>query len=98
MNHSLIQLIETAQRSIERFALAGFTPALGIQRQLLWCWNRATGESYEPLPAPLCMAYLMETGFEKYGAYPLLAHQLRTIEREMTSAEVELSEYAALAA
>jgi len=101
MNHSLIRVIETAQRSIERFALAGFSPAQSIERQIIWCWSRATGESTEPLPAPLCMAYLMESGFEKFGAYPLLAQQLRCIESEMRIFEMEHaehSEYAALAA
>ena len=98
MNLPLIKLIENTQRSMERFALSGFTPAQSIQRQLLWCWDQAMGVSYEPLPAPLCMSYLMESGFEKFGAYPLLAQQLRAIEAAMNEYEVENAEYTALAA
>ncbi len=80
MNAYLIVSIETAQRTIQRFADAGFEPALAIERQLAWCWKRASGEIEGSPPAPLCMSFIMEREFEKYGAYPMLAHHLRAIE------------------
>lgn len=98
MNEYLISSIEAAQRTVERFAKAGFEPARTIERQLTWCWSRATGFIQEPPPAPLCMSYLMEHEFAKYGAYPLLAHQLRNIELQMSKIEMDADEYAALAA
>jgi hypothetical protein len=98
MNEYLISSIEAAQRTIERFAASGFEPARTIERQLSWCWGCAAGFIKEPPPAPLCMSYLMEHQFTKYGAYPLLAHQLRAIEAQMQKTGMENEEYAALAA
>jgi hypothetical protein len=98
MNEYLISSIESAQRTIERFAASGFEPAKAIERQLNWCWARATGFIQEPPPAPLCMSYLMENGFTRYGTYPLLAHQLRAIESQMDEAGLSGEEYEALAA
>lgn len=98
MNEYLISSIEAAQRTIERFAASGFEPAKTIERQLNWCWGRATGFIKEAPPAPLCMSYLMESQFAKYGAYPLLAHQLRAIESQMEEAGMGGEKYAALAA
>ena len=40
----------------------------------------------------------MEHEFAKYGAYPLLAHQLRAIESQLEVAGFGAEEYAALAA
>jgi hypothetical protein len=98
MNEYLISSIESAQRTIERFAASGFEPAKTIERQLNWCWARATGFIQEPPPAPLCMSYLMEHDFAKYGTYPLLAHQLRAIEAQMEDAGMGGERYEALAA
>jgi hypothetical protein len=98
MNEYLISAIEAAQRTIERFAASGFEPAKAIERQLNWCWARATGFIQDPPPAPLCMSYLMDNEFSKYGAYPLLAHQLRAIESQMEMAGLGGEEYTALAA
>jgi hypothetical protein len=98
MNEYLISSIEAAQRTVERFAASGFEPAKTIERQLNWCWGRAAGFIKEPPPAPLCMSYLMEHEFVKYGAYPLLARQLRSIEAQMEETGMGVEEYAALAA
>lgn len=98
MNEYLISSIEAAQRTVERFAASGFEPAKTIERQLNWCWGRAAGFIKEPPPAPLCMSYLMENEFVKYGAYPLLARQLRSIEAQMEETGMGVEEYAALAA
>jgi hypothetical protein len=98
MNEYLISSIEAAQRTVERFAASGFEPAKTIERQLNWCWGRAAGFIKEPPPAPLCMSYLMENEFVKYGAYPLLARQLRSIEAQMEHTGMGVEEYAALAA
>ena len=98
MNEYLISSIESAQRTIERFAASGFEPAKTIERQLNWCWGRVAGFIKEPPPAPLCMIYLMEHEFAKYGAYPLLAHQLRAIESQMEDSGLGAEEYTALAA
>ncbi len=98
MNEYLISSIEAAQRTIERFAASGFEPARTIERQLNWCWGRAAGFIKEPPPAPLCMSYLMENQFSKYGAYPLLAHQLRSIEAQMEQTGLQHDKYSALAA
>ncbi len=98
MNEYLISSIESAQRTIERFAASGFEPAKTIERQLNWCGGRAAGFIKEPPPAPLCMRYLMENEFTKYGAYPMLAHQLRAIEAQMDEAGLGNEEYSALAA
>lgn len=98
MNEYLLSSIEAAQRTIERFAASGFEPAKTIERQLNWCWSRAAGFIQEPPPAALCMSFLMERAFAKYGAYPLLAHQLRTIESQMDSLDMDLEDYASLAA
>jgi hypothetical protein len=98
MNPELLSLIESAQRTINRFALNGFTPALTIRKQLSWCWHRVSQNSMEPLPAPLCMAYLMEHEFRKFGAYPLLAEQLRRIESSMDDLIMDSYQYADLAA
>lgn len=83
MNEYLAQSIESAQRTLEHFAQAGFEPAIVIERQLMWCWKKAVGLTTEHLPAPLCLSYLAEDLFERYGDYPLLAHQLRSIEAQM---------------
>jgi hypothetical protein len=98
MNEYLISSIESAQRTIERFAASGFEPAKTIERQLNWCWGRVAGFIKEPPPAPLCMSYLMEHEFAKYGAYPLLAHQLHAIESQMEECGLGAEEYSALAA
>jgi hypothetical protein len=98
MNEYLISSIESAQRTIERFAASGFEPAKTIERQLSWCWGRVAGFIKDPPPAPLCMSYLMEHEFAKYGAYPLLAHQLRAIESQMEESGLGAEEYTALAA
>jgi hypothetical protein len=98
MNEYLIASIESAQRTIERFAASGFEPAKAIERQLNWCWARATGFIQDPPPAPLCMSYLMEHDFAKYGTYPLLAHQLRAIESQMEETGMGGEQYTALAA
>jgi len=98
MNEYLISSIEAAQRTIERFAASGFQPAKMIERQLNWCWSRASGFIKGPPPAPLCMSELVAHEFSKYGTYPLLAHQLRAIESQMQGAGLSGEEYAALAA
>lgn len=98
MNEYLLSSIEAAQRTIERFAASGFAPAKTIERQLNWCWGRAAGFIQEPPPAPLCMSYLMEHEFAKYGTYPLLAHQLRAIESQLDSLGMDADEYTALSA
>src|SRR4051794_3334583 len=98
MNEYLISSIEAAQRTIERFAASGFEPAKTIERQLNWCWGRVAGFIKGPPPAPLCMSYLVIDDFSKYGAYPLLAHQLRAIESQMQEAGLSGDEYTALAA
>lgn len=101
MNEYLIASIEIAQRTIQRFSEAGFEPAQNIERQLMWCWKKAAGEVEGPPPAELCMSFIMEQEFQKYGAYPMLAHHLRAIEAmvqllEMSEDDVE--RYAALSA
>ena len=98
MNEYLLSSIEAAQRTIERFAASGFGPAKTIKRQLNWCWSRAAGFTQEAPPAPLCMSYIMENEFSKYGTYPLLAHQLRAIEAQMDGLEMDAEEYTALSA
>ncbi|MFZ4763658.1 MAG: hypothetical protein ACOYMN_01790 [Roseimicrobium sp.] len=89
MNQHLIASIEAAQRTVERFAKCGFGPAEAIERQLTWCWSRVAGFIQDPPPAPLRMSALAENEFAKYGAYPLLAHQLRTIELQITKLDAE---------
>jgi hypothetical protein len=101
MNEYLIASIETAHRTIQRFAEAGFEPAQAIERQLNWCWKRANGEIDGPPPAALCMSYIMSQEFEKYGAYPMLAHHLRAIEAMIELLEMnadDVAKYAALSA
>ncbi len=101
MNDYLIASIETAQRTIQRFAEAGFEPAQAIERQLTWCWKRAHGDVDGPPPAALCMSYIMAQEFEKYGAYPMLAHHLRAIETMIDLLDMSVEDaakYAALSA
>ncbi|CAN5713073.1 hypothetical protein BH11VER1_BH11VER1_26400 [soil metagenome] len=83
MNEYLAQSIESAQRTLVNFVQAGFGPARLIDRQLVWCWKRTVGLTNEELPGPLCLSYLAQDLFEKYGDYPLLAQQLRSIEAQM---------------
>lgn len=83
MNEYLAQSIESAQRTLEHFVEAGFTPARIIDRQLIWCWKCAVGLTTETLPGPLCLTFLAKEMFEKYGDYPLLYQELRSIEAQM---------------
>ncbi len=83
MNEYLAQSIESAQRTLDHFAKAGFEPAQIIERQLMWCWKRAVGLTTENMPGPLSLTYFAKDLFEKYGDYPLLSHQLRSIEAQM---------------
>ena len=98
MNEHLLSAIESARRTIRHFAASGIGPARTLERQLDWCWDRVNGLNEGPPPAPLCMSWLMEQAFERYGAYPLLAHQLRAIEEGMGVPAFDQERYAALAA
>lgn len=98
MNEYLLATIESAQRTIKRFSGAGYPPAQAIERQLNWCWKRANGTLDGPPPAPLCMCYLMEQEFQKYGTYPMLAHHLRAIEVMVDLLEPGAEKHAALSA
>lgn len=98
MNEYLTASIESAQRTIQRFAEAGFEPAQAIERQLNWCWKRAQGEVDGPPPATLCMSYIMSQEFEKYGAYPMLAHHLRAIETMIDLLDMNAEDAAKFAA
>ena len=98
MNEQLLSDIESARRTVRCFAASGVSTAGTLERQLDWCWNRAAGLIQGPPPAPLCMSWLMEQAFERYGAYPLLAHQLRAIEEDLGVLTDEEERLAALAA
>lgn len=89
MNEYLAQSIESAQRTLEYFVQAGFGPARSIDRQLIWCWKRAVGLTTEDMPGHLCLSYLANDLFEKYGDYPLLAQQLRSIEAQMADLKMQ---------
>jgi hypothetical protein len=81
MNAYLIDRIEFCLRRIRNFAKAGFDPARRVEKQLIWCWNSASGHAVEPLSAPLSMCWLLESEFtNRYGEYPELMESLREIE------------------
>ena len=85
MNTNLVPVIESSLRTIGRFASAGFEPARKVESQLRWCWLRLNGLAFDPPPAPLTMAWIVEEHFGKYGGDPVLASRLREIEQGIAS-------------
>ena len=85
MKTNLVPLIEFSLRAVGRFASAGFEPARKIETQLRWCWLRLNGLAFDPPPAPLTMAWIIEEQFGKYGENPVLASRLREIEDGIAS-------------
>ncbi len=83
MKKNLTPLIDASLRSLRQLSVSGFTPARTVESQLRWCWLRLNGLAFDPPPSPLCMTWIVETEFGKYGGQPLLWAQLREIEDGM---------------
>jgi hypothetical protein len=83
MKTTLSPLIDASLRSLRQLSVSGFEPARMVESQLRWCWLRINGLAFDPPPSPLCMTWLVETEFNKYGGQPLLWAQLREIEDGM---------------
>lgn len=83
MKATLIPLIEASLRALRQLSASGFAPARTVESQLRWCWLRINGLAFDPPPSPLCMTWIVETEFGKYGGQPLLWAQLREIEDGM---------------
>lgn len=83
MKSTLIPLIDASLRALRQLAVSGFEPARAVQSQLRWCWLRLNELAVDPSPSPLCMSWIVETEFGKYGSQLLLVEQLREIEKGM---------------
>jgi len=83
MKKTLVPLIEASLRALRQLSASGFMPARPVESQLRWCWLRLNDLAFDPPPSPLCMAWIVETEFGKYGNQPLLVSHLREIEDGM---------------
>lgn len=83
MKATLIPLINASLRALRQLSVSGFAPARTVESQLRWCWLRLNDLAFDPSPSPLCMTWIVETEFGKYGGQPLLVSNLREIEEGM---------------
>lgn len=83
MTATLLPVIETSLRALRQLSAQGFLPARTLESQLRWCWLRVNGLAFDPPPSPLCMTWIVETEFGKFGGQPLLWAQLREVEDGM---------------
>ena len=83
MKANLVPLVDASLRALRQLSVSGFAPARTVESQLRWCWLRLNDLAFDPAPSPLCMTWVVESEFGKYGQQPLLMDQLREIEEGM---------------